>query len=79
MINLNKMKTTEDFISPYEAEFLAGDMKKMSLEEYGGDEWMKNHERIDRLNMQAHKNAINSTDEYIMDTFVVKDRVKLKE
>ena len=32
---------------------------------------------MDRLNVQAHKNAINSTDEYVMDSVVTFDRVSI--
>ena len=37
--------------------------------------WLNQHETIDRLNIQAHKNAMNSTDEFVMDTFVTQDKV----
>jgi hypothetical protein len=30
---------------------------------------------MDRLNIQAHKNALTSTDEFIMDYFVTFDKV----
>ena len=30
---------------------------------------------MDRLNIQAHKNAMNSSDEYVMDSFVTFDKV----
>ena len=36
---------------------------------------MNQHETIDRLNIQAHKNALASTDEFVMDTFVTQDKV----
>merc|ERR1712100_1001748 len=33
------------------------------------------HETIDRLNIQAHKNALGGTDEFIMDSFVTFDKI----
>ena len=32
---------------------------------------------MDRLNIQAHKNAMNSTDEYVMESFVTFDKMKV--
>jgi len=37
--------------------------------------WYRQHESIDKLNIQAHKNALSSTDEYVMDAFVIHDMV----
>lgn len=37
--------------------------------------WLNQHETIDRLNIQAHKNALNSTDEFVMDTMVTYEKV----
>ena len=41
--------------------------------------WLNQHETIDRLNIQAHKNALNSTDEFVMDTFVTYEKVRTFE
>lgn len=30
---------------------------------------------MDKLNIQAHKNALASSDEFVMDTFVTEDKV----
>ena len=37
--------------------------------------WYKQHETLDRLNIQAHKNAMQSSDEYVMESFVTFDKV----
>ena len=39
--------------------------------------WYKQHETLDRLNIQAHKNAMATTDEFVMETFVTFDKVSL--
>ena len=65
----------ETFISPFEAEYMVEAIKLIDIKQYGSKEWLNQHEQIDRLNIQAHKNAIGSTDEYIMDTFVTLDKV----
>ena len=40
--------------------------------------WYRQHESIDKLNIQAHKNALSSTDEYVMDAFVIHDMVSFE-
>ena len=52
------------------------EVKEIDIKNFGSPEWYKQHETLDRLNIQAHKNAINSTDEYVMDSFVTFDKVK---
>ena len=39
--------------------------------------WYKQHETLDRLNIQAHKNAMATTDEFVMETFVTFDKVSI--
>lgn len=65
----------DDFISPYEAEHLIQTIKEIEIAEFGSKAWLNQHETIDRLNIQAHKNALNSTDEFVMDTFVTYEKV----
>ena len=38
--------------------------------------WYKQHETCEKLNVQAHKNAMNQTDEFVMDTLVTYDKIK---
>eukprot|EP00347_Sterkiella_histriomuscorum_P019773 403340343 len=63
-------KFMEDFLSPYEAEHLIRNLQEVDVREYGSKQWFQQHETFDRLNIQAHKNALTSTDEFIMDYFV---------
>ncbi len=39
--------------------------------------WLNQHETVDRLNIQAHKNALSSTDEFVMETFVTNEKVRI--
>lgn len=68
-------KQLDDFLTPYEAEYLIGEIKEIDLKEYGSKDWFKQHETIDRLNIQAHRNALGSTDEFVMESFVTQDKV----
>ena len=65
----------DDFLSPYEAEHLISEIHEIEVKEYGSKDWFKQHETIDRLNIQAHKNAMGGTDEFVMDNFVTLDKI----
>ncbi len=66
----------EDFITSFEAEHMVGTIKRIGVEEYGSKAWVDQHYTLDRLNLQAHKNALHSTDEYVMNSFAVQNKVK---
>ena len=65
----------DDFLTPYEVEHLAQTIDEIPIERFGSPEWFRQHETLDRLNIQAHKNAMNSTDEYVMESMVTFDKV----
>ena len=65
----------DDFLSPYEAEHLINEIHEIDIKEYGSKQWFNQHETIDRLNIQAHKNALGGTDEFVMDNFVTLDKM----
>lgn len=62
-------------MTPYEAEHLIGELTEIDIKEYGSKAWFNQHETIDRLNIQAHKNAMGGTDEFVMDSFVTLDKM----
>ena len=35
-------------------------LRKIELENYGSSEWMTQHEYLEKLNNQAHRNALNN-------------------
>lgn len=67
----------DDFLSPYEAEHMVQSLQEIDIKEYGSKQWFRQHETLDRLNIQAHKNALGSTDEFVMDAFVTHDKLLL--
>lgn len=62
-------------MSSYEAEKIIEQLKEIDIKEYGSKQWVSQHEYLDRLNIQAHKNAMNSTDEFIMDLLVTLEKM----
>ena len=53
--------TTERFVE---------ELKKFRIEEVGSSRWMEQHERLERLNQQAHQCAASNTDEYVVEAFL---------
>ena len=72
---MNTAQPADDFLSPFEAEHLISSLKEMEMKEFGSKQWLTQHEGIDRLNIQAHKNALGGTDEYVMENFVTLDKM----
>lgn len=60
---------------PVEAEALAEGLKSFPIREVGGQAWQKQHEYIEKLNMQALLNASEEKDEYIKEALINTDKV----
>jgi len=53
-----------------EVERLVEGLKSFKLEEVGSKEWMEQHRALEKLNLQAHQNALTNSDEYVMEAFL---------
>lgn len=62
-------------MTPYEAECLVQSLDTISLEQVGDSKWMKQHSTIEKLNMQAHHNALSKHDEFVKDAFVTHEKI----
>ncbi|KAJ3320456.1 Zinc finger MYND domain-containing protein 10 [Boothiomyces sp. JEL0866] len=62
--------TTEDFLHAFEAENIVQSLQKFSLRDVGTVKWLQQHEQMERLNFQAHKNLVDQNEEYISELFV---------
>ncbi|OUM68035.1 hypothetical protein PIROE2DRAFT_4318 [Piromyces sp. E2] len=58
-----------------EAEVYIQELKKIPVEDFGNDKWMKQHEYIEKLNIQAHLNVAQQSEEYISELLVTYDKV----
>jgi hypothetical protein len=36
--------------------------------------WMKQHEDLEKLNLQSHHNAVSNSDEFVMESFITHDK-----
>ena len=58
-----------------EAERYVEEMREFSIEEVGSDKWMEQHERMEKLNLQAHHCALSNTDEFILEAILTFDKL----
>ena len=68
--------SSEQFVSSYESEQMITCIQQIDIEEYGSKKWLEQHKIIDTLNMQAHRNAAQKTEEYVMQGLSDANKVK---
>lgn len=61
----------------YECEKIIEALKPTDIREYGSQRWLKQHQQVSQLNLQAHINALMRGDEYVMESLASLDKVKL--
>ena len=59
-----------------EAERLIENLRETPVEEVGGNEFLKRHTDLERLNLQAHQSAQGKTDEFVLEAFLTFDKVR---
>jgi len=64
-----------EHLFPAEAEHLVQCLRECTIEEVGSDKWLDLHEKTEQLNKNAHLQANDGTDEYIVDYLQVHDKV----
>lgn len=62
-------------LTPYEAEHLVENLMKFEIEDVGNSKWLEQHESIEKLNLQAHQNAMTNSDEYVLEALLTFDKI----
>jgi zinc finger MYND domain-containing protein 10 len=62
-------------LDAFEASSLIQNLKKFSLQDVGTPKWLIQHESIERLNIQAHKNVQSESEEYITESILTHEKV----
>lgn len=73
---MNKVKYLNDVISTFEAENLVHGLQPLMIETYGSKQMLQKYALIEKFNMQCHKNAISGGDDFILNAFVLEEKVK---
>lgn len=65
----------KDLITAPEAEMYIEALKPIPLRDIGSQAWLKQHEMLEKLNAQAHTNALMDTDEFVHEAFISLDKL----
>jgi len=63
--------------SPWEAEQRIENLAEFDVSDVGKSMWMKQHEALEQLNLQAHQSAQQQGDEFVMEAFLTFDKMRL--
>lgn len=66
----------DSVLSPPEAERLVDGLRSIPVRDIGSSIWMKQHEVLQKLNVQAHANASASADEFVMESLITFDKME---
>ncbi len=66
-----------DVLSVYECERIVENLREIPLKSYGSQKWLTQHNIFSKLNLQAHVNATTRSDEFVMESLVTFDKVKI--
>lgn len=73
---MNKVKYLNDVVSTFEAETMVQGMMPLLIETYGSKQMLQKYALIEKFNMQCHKNAMSGSDDFILNAFVLEEKVK---
>jgi len=62
-------------VDPMEAERLVDSLKKFELDEVGSVQWMEQHRKFEKLNIQAHQNAMRNSDPFVLEAFLTFNKI----
>ncbi|KAJ3156244.1 Zinc finger MYND domain-containing protein 10 [Geranomyces michiganensis] len=72
----NNLSEETPLLTVFEAEHLIDSLRQFTLAEVGSPRWMKQHENMERLNIQAHWNTAQMREEFVAVQLV--DREKME-
>lgn len=64
-------------IHAQEAERLIQSLQYFDILDVGSSSWMEQHRLFEKLNLQAHQNALSNSDEYILEAFLTFQKIPL--
>lgn len=64
-------------IDPSEAERCVETLVKFNIEDVGSSKWITQHLNIEKLNLQAHQNAMTNSDEYVIESLLTFNKIEV--
>ena len=63
------------FLPAHEAERVVESLREFTIEDVGSPAWSSQRQSLERLNVQAHHNAVTNSDEFVKEFLVSHDKV----
>ena len=63
-------------IDANEAERIIENLVKFDLNDVGSSKWLAQHRQLEKLNIQAHQNALSNSDEYISEALLTFNKIE---
>lgn len=64
------VRNVAPILDPMETERFVESLQKFDLSQVGSMSWMEQHRRLEKLNIQAHQNAMTNSDEFVLEAFL---------
>ncbi|KAL7751407.1 Zinc finger MYND domain-containing protein 10 [Sorochytrium milnesiophthora] len=68
------MNAESNVISAHEAERVIELLQRLTIDQIASDKWIKQHEALEKLNLQAHYNVATNVEEFVTEAFVTFDK-----
>ena len=62
-------------LTPFEAEAYVEQLKTFAIKDIGNPQWLQQHQFLEKLNVQAHVNVQNETDEFVMEHLISYEKI----
>lgn len=59
------------------AERFVEQLRTFRIEDVGNSEWLSQHERLEKLNLQAHQSAMTNSDEYVLEAILTFNKLQV--
>ncbi|KAJ2994837.1 Zinc finger MYND domain-containing protein 10 [Globomyces sp. JEL0801] len=66
---------TDEYISAFDSDHTVQNLKRFKLIDVGSIKWLKQHQSLEQLNIQAHKNIAKQQEEYVTESFLTFEKV----
>ncbi|KAI8898464.1 hypothetical protein BC833DRAFT_589766 [Globomyces pollinis-pini] len=67
---------TDEYISAFDSDHTVQNLKRFNLIDVGSIKWLKQHQSLEQLNIQAHKNIAKQQEEYVTESFLTFEKVE---
>ena len=75
--SVRRLKGEERPLNALEADRYCEELRSFEFAQMGDRKWMMQHEFLSKLNLQAHVNAAQSRDEFVLEAVVLHEKMPL--